>query len=87
MMILLDIDFTKLPKEQLRQGKNGHIYGRVVCTKMQQPDQYGNEWTLYMQEKKGADKFYIGKGKEYGEAKAEPKAKPAVNDYPEDLGF
>ena len=84
MMIILDIDFTTLPKDQLRKAEaNGHIYGKVVVSRMKQPDKYGNEYTVYMQREKGADRIYIGKGKEYGTRSEQA----AVNDFPSDLGF
>lgn len=70
-MIILDIDFSAIPKEKLNKANNGHTYGKVVCAEMKQPDKYGNTHTIYMMQSKEereerADRIYIGKGKEYG---------------------
>lgn len=81
-MIILDIDFTVLPKQMFHKAKNGHLYGKIVCSKMKQPDKWGNEYTLYWQENKDSDRIYVGKGKEYGQPKPQP-----VSDFPDDLNF
>lgn len=84
-MIILDIDFTALPKQMFHKAKNGHLYGKIVCSKMKQPDKWGNEYTLYWQENRESDRIYVGKGKEYGQQIL--VLQQAVGDFPDDLNF
>ena len=76
-MIILDIDFSAIPKDRLTEAKNGHLYGKVCLVEMKQPDNWGNTHTLYMQQTKEerearADRIYIGKAREYKEQRHQP---------------
>lgn len=70
-MIVLDIDFSAIPKDKLIKAKNGHYYGKMCLVKMKQADKWGNTHTIYMQQSQEerearTDRVYIGKAREYG---------------------
>lgn len=83
MSIILDIDFTALPREIFHKAKNGHLYGKITCSRMKQPDKWGNQYTLYVKPDKDAERIYVGKGREY---ESQPKVQSA-NDFPDDMNF
>ena len=84
MYITLDIDLTMLPKDKIKEAKNGHKYIKLTATTMRQPDNYGNDLTVFItqtkEERGQSDRMYVGKGKTWQERKQ-------VNDFPSDLSF
>ena len=69
-MRVLDICLSDIPKDRIKEGRNGKKYLDIVVTEMRQPDNYGNDLTVYVQQTKEerqdkAPKIYIGKGKTY----------------------
>ena len=69
-MRLLGICLSDIPKDKMRQGKDGKIYVNIIVTEMKQADMYGNDLTVYVQQTKEERedkmvKSYIGKGKTF----------------------
>lgn len=90
MILNLDIDLTQLPKDKIQEGTNGHKYIKLTVGTMRQPDKWGNDLTVWVAQTKDeraakADRFYVGKGKTFGEKK-EP-ATPPCNFNNNDLPF
>jgi len=69
-MINISIDLTKIDKSRIIPGKNGQKYYNLTVDKKMQPDQFGNDHTVYQTPTKDeriakADKKYLGSGKEF----------------------
>lgn len=69
-MINISIDLSKLDKSRIKEGKNGAKYYNLTVDKKQQPDQFGNDHTVYQTPTKEerearAAKVYVGSGKEF----------------------
>ena len=68
-MVNQNIDLTAI-KESGRafQGKNGRWYANITVAEKKEPDQYGNDCTVYLSQNKDerdakTAKVYIGSGK------------------------
>jgi hypothetical protein len=84
-MRVLDICLSDIPKDRIKEGRNGKKYLDIVVTEMRQPDNYGNDLTVYVQQTKEerqdkAPKIYIGKGKTYSFDKEQPQPLPNEGD-------
>lgn len=89
MIINLDIDVTMLPRECIREAKNGHKYLKLTVGTMKQPDKFGNDMTIWVTQTKEereekADRVYVGKAKTFGEKKEPslPITRGNINDFP-----
>jgi hypothetical protein len=99
IMINISIDVSKIDKTRLFKGEKG-TYLNITVDERQQPDNYGNTHTVYMQQSKDertakTPKVYLGNGKEFkfnnqqqGQQNApQQQAPPANNDAISDLPF
>lgn len=92
MLVNLDIDLTTLPKDKISTGKNGHKYIKLTAATMRQPDQWGNDMTVFVaqtrEERGRMDRMYVGKGKIFDNPTQPRPAQPQqISDFPDDLGF
>lgn len=68
-MIKINIDLTQIAQaKKHRKAKNEHNYIDLIVTEMKQPDEYGNDLTIYISKTKdesdsGEPTIYVGKGK------------------------
>jgi hypothetical protein len=70
-LITAKIDVTKIKKELLFVGTKG-IYLNLIIWQNDNPDQFGNTFSIQQTTKQGDPKIYIGEGKFY--VKKEPEA-------------
>ena len=80
-MIVLDICLSDIPQDKIKRASNGKEYVKFSISEMKQPDKWGTEYTVYMQQSKderNEPRQYVGKGKEYGK-------KPQFTDFPDSL--
>lgn len=66
-LINANVDVTKIPKDQLYEGKKGK-YLSVTVSVNDETDQYGNNASIYVAQSKEereakADRIYLGNGK------------------------
>jgi len=67
-MIRISICLSDLPKEKMKKAKNNKIYMNLVIAERREPDQFGNDVTVYADQTKEEreahkDKQYVGQGK------------------------
>ena len=76
-LILASIDVTKIQKALLYQGKKG-TYLKLSIWQNDEPDQYGNDFSIQQTTGKDDPKIFLGNGKYYkaSEQKSEPKSEP-----------
>jgi len=87
-MINISIDLTKIDKSRIVAGKNGQKYYNMTVDKKMQPDQYGNDHTVYQTPTKDertakADKVYLGSGKEFVFQNQQQSQAPVANAQPQ----
>ena len=68
MLINLNLDLSKIPSSALTEGKNKHSYVNLTASSMKEPDDYGNNMSLYIQQSKEdrdnkVPRVYVGTGK------------------------
>jgi hypothetical protein len=93
-MITVDLCLSDLPKEKIRQAKNGKKYITLIISKRQAVGQYGETHTLSVsrtKEERDAQvpTIYVGSGKEYQPQLSTPQnvdALPPAEDI-DDLPF
>lgn len=75
------ICLSDIPKERIREGKDGRKYLSICVAERREPDQYDNTHTIYCSQSKEerdakVDKKYIGSGRAYNPqpAAATPEA-------------
>lgn len=61
---------SKIPKDKIKEGKDGNMYLNICIADRREPDTYGNTHAIYVSQDKEereakADKCYIGSGKLY----------------------
>lgn len=75
-LIQAKIDVTKINKELLFKGQKGTYLDLNLWIK-DEPDQYGNICSIEQRTEQGAEKIYLGNGKEWKRKEEEPtQAKP-----------
>ena len=89
-MEILSICLTKIPKDRIKIGKDGHKYVSLIVSKRQEPDQYRNDLAVSIskteQERKERVKtIYVGSGKTYSLIPVDPAQ--SVNDMPQATNF
>lgn len=68
-LISISLDLSAIPKDKIKvSDKNGRMYLNITVTGRKEPDQFGNDITVYVSQPKEereakADKQYIGAGK------------------------
>jgi hypothetical protein len=82
-LILASIDVTKIEKNLLYKGKKG-TYLKLSIWQNDEPDQFGNDFSIQQSTGKDDPKIFLGNGKYY--VKDEPKTEGAISD-PGDLPF
>jgi hypothetical protein len=83
-LILASIDVTKIVKDLLYKGKKG-TYLKLSIWQNDEPDQFGNEFSIQQTTGKDDPKIFLGNGKYYKPNEEAPKgAAPHVED---DLPF
>lgn len=94
-MDILGICLSDIPKNRMHKASNGKIYANIVVADLKEPDRFGNDLTVFMQQPKdereaGTAKEYIGKGKRYnfseGKTTEDISSMPPV-DPDDDLPF
>lgn len=91
-LIRVAINLSKIPQNRIKKsGKSGDLYFDIVITGRKEPDQFGNDVTVYMnqteeEQKAKADKQYVGQGKNYVFTE-DNAASNLVQASPEDLAF
>lgn len=91
-MRVLGICLSDIPKDRIKEGGNDKKYLNIVVTKMRQPDNYGNDLTVYVQQTKEerrdkAPKIYIGKGKTYSFDQEQRLTTEDIENMPETKDF
>lgn len=76
-LMTASINLSKIDKTRIIEGKNGKYIDLVIWFN-EEPDQYGNNFSIQQRVDMGDDKIYLGNGKFYiaKEAKEEPVKKP-----------
>lgn len=77
-LINVKIDVNKIDKSRLFTGEKG-TYLNIVVSELQQPDQYGNTHSIYMQQTKEErearqPKIYLGNGRALNFDSTQPAA-------------
>ncbi len=81
-LILASIDVKKIMKSLLYEGKKG-TYLKLSIWQNDEPDEYGNEFSIQQTTGKDDPKIYLGNGKYYKpENKAPDKAPLPEDDLP-----
>lgn len=96
-LISISICLSDIPKEKIKQGRNGKKYINLSVSKMREPDQYEQTHTVFISQTKEEreareDKIYIGKGKEINftpqaVTTESVESMPAMSDDNDDLPF
>ena len=75
--MLGSLNLSKIPKDKIKEDKNGNKWLDITIWFNEEPDQYGNNCSIQVSAKKDEPKVYIGNAKFYApKAKEEPpKAK------------
>jgi hypothetical protein len=81
-LILASIDVTKIEKNLLYKGKKG-TYLKLSIWQNDEPDQFGNDFSIQQQTGKDDPKIFLGNGKFY--KPTEEKSAPTQPD--DDLPF
>jgi len=68
MMYSISICLSDLPKDKMKKPANGKVYMNLMVAERREPDQYGNDVTVFVsQTKEERDqqkpKSYVGQGK------------------------
>ena len=82
-LIMASIDVTKIVKSLLYQGKKG-TYLKLSIWQNDEPDQYGNEFSIQQTTGKDEPKIFLGNGKYY---KPQEAPQEAPLNVPDDLPF
>jgi hypothetical protein len=66
----ISICLSELPKEKMKTVSNGKIYVNLIVADRREPDQFGNNLTVYADQSKEerearVDKIYVGAGRTY----------------------
>lgn len=69
-LITAKIDVTKIDKTKLFKGTKG-TYLDLTIWQNDQPDQFGNDFSIEQRTAKGEDKIYLGNGKFFQKKEAE----------------
>jgi hypothetical protein len=75
--LLGSLNLSKIPKEKIKEDRNGNKWLDITIWFNEEPDQYGNNLSVQVSAKKDEPKVYIGNAKFYvpKEDKEPPKAK------------
>lgn len=90
MLINLNIEVTKIPKDRLfKSEKTDRIYLNCTVAKRKEKDKFDNTHTVYLNQteeerKNKAEKIYIGEGKEVEFTPQQAQSAPIADD---DLPF
>jgi hypothetical protein len=82
----VSICLSDIPREKLKKATNGKIYVNLIVAERREPDQFGNDLTVYVDQTKEerevkAEKTYIGAGRNYSFSPANTSP-DSVNDMP-----
>jgi len=77
-LITASIDVTKIQKALLYQGEKG-LYLKLSIWQNDEPDKFGNDFSIQQTTGKDEPKIFLGNGKFYV-PKTEPEKKPAKTD-------
>jgi len=83
----ISICLSDIPREKLKKATNGKIYVNLIVAERREPDQYGNDLTVYVDQTKEereakTDKAYVGAGRAY--SFSAPGVSPeSVDDMPQ----
>lgn len=66
----ISICLSDLPKEKMKRAPNGKVYVNLIVAERREPDQYGNDITVYVDQTKEereakAERTYVGAGRNY----------------------
>ena len=66
----VSICLSDIPREKLRKATNGKIYVNLIVAERREPDQFGNDLTVYVDQSKEereakAERVYVGAGRNY----------------------
>jgi len=94
-LINISICLSDLPKDKIKEGKNGKKYINLVVAKRKEISQYDETHTVFVSQTKEerdskTDKVYIGGGKEFTQSTAvtsENVDEMPVSDNNNDLAF
>ena len=67
-MYQISLCLSDLPKDKMKKPANGKVYINLIVADRREPDQYGNDLTVFVSQSKEereakADKIYCGQGK------------------------
>jgi len=67
-MYQISVCLSDLPKDKMKKPANGKVYINLIVADRREPDQYGNDLTVFVSQSKEereakADKIYCGQGK------------------------
>jgi len=79
-LILASIDVTKIVKDLLYKGKKG-TYLKLSIWQNDEPDQFGNDFSIQQTTGKDDPKIFLGNGKFY-KAEEKPNQKIEEDDLP-----
>lgn len=74
-MYSISLCLSDLPKEKMKKPDNGKVYINLIVAERREPDQYGNDMTVFVSQTKEereakTDKIYCGQGKKLQQAAA-----------------
>lgn len=70
--MLGSLNLSKIPKEKIKEDKNGNKWLDITVWFNDQPDKFGNELSIQVSAKKDEPKVYIGNAKPYTPKVEEP---------------
>jgi hypothetical protein len=70
--MLGSLNLSKVPKEKIKEDKNGNKWLDITIWFNETPDQYGNNCAIQVSGKRDESKVYIGNAKFYVPKEAEP---------------
>ena len=82
-LIMASIDVTKIVKSLLYQGKKG-TYLKLSIWQNDEPDQYGNDFSIQQTTGKDEPKIFLGNGRYY---KPQETTQETPQNLPDDLPF
>ena len=86
-LMTASINLSKIDKTKIIDGKNGKYIDLVIWFN-EEPDQYGNNFSIQQKTDMGGAKIYLGNGKYYiPKEKEEKRKKTDVEEKNSDLPF
>lgn len=81
-LMTASINLSKIDKTKIIDGKNGKYIDLVIWFN-EQPDQYGNNFSIQQKTEQGDPKIYLGNGKYYVPKEKEEKPAKKTKDEPD----